>query len=983
MANTIMNAKSTKAKNPLNSYRSYNYIFTIASLSKTALSDPLSYRDNQDYFVIAKSGGKGSKGLKAPDDPSNAQLVTDFNQNSPGRFDFYINNVHIETIMGQNNKTSLSVATNIEFDIMEPYSMTGWIEALQVSAVAAGYAQYTTCPYLLKMEFVGYPDNEYLPETATVVPNATRYFVFGFTGIDMDVTEEGARYHCKCVPFNEKGFGDPSVLKSSIQIVGKNVGSILNNFAEALNQAAQSDARASKGADKATKCDEYQITIPKVDETGIVKDSTNEAWFNCQGINLLKDNAVYKFPDPIAQNTATTTVRYDPGDPSIFFAERSNIHECIVSIIRDSDYAKDLLKDFPKNVDPNTGMVDYFMVHLEVEDKGVVDDTETHKPFYIYRYVVIPYKMHYTRIPLAQNQTVDTSNLVTVVNREYDYLYTGANTDIQKFNLKFNTLFFQAIPPALGNKKDKPAAVSGTQPEGYIPSLLVSKPTEEIKESSLGVQPVKVYPDFTQIQPMGVPNSGQPSDDPFAALAKNLHQAILDNVDQCTADIDIIGDPFYLVTGGMGNYRPVINTDANSSSPVGTAGEGEAPYTTQDVMIIVTFRNPSDIDKETGEAIFDQVTAPYSGVFRVIQVTSEFKDGVFTQKLSTVRLPAQLLDTNVPIKPRAALVGSAEFSPDAPIPIPAEPVSTLRASPDSLFASITAGLPVAGLPGNLSQLITSAAGSLGGAVSSAAAGIVQWGQTAASAGISGVTPASLAGTTLASGLSSAGAIGSSAMSAVTGLGTSAAGVVSGVAAKVSALNGGTAAALGIDTSSLSGLSSNLQAKASQQLTDAINSIPSDVDVSLAVNNGLILNNIPKSALANIPSTQPILTAPLPEASLTDIKAILDRGGSLANIPGASSIPGVDKLLASSGINLPSGLGLDAASVAGKLSTAQAGLSSITGQIPSVESALNSISAAVPTGLPNVAGVSSSVVSKFGSASASAASPLSTIMKSVS
>jgi len=996
-----INAKSTSSKNPLNSYRSYTYIFTIASLSKTALTDPLSYRENQDYFVIAKSGGKGSRGIRAPDDAEKEKLVTDFNKNSPGRFDFYINNVHIETVMGQNAKTSLSVATNITFDIVEPYSMSGFIEALQVSAVAAGHTQYSNCPYLLKMEFVGYPDDLYLPETAEVVPHSTRYFVFGFTGLDITVSEEGAKYQCKAVPYNEKGFGNPSVMKNGVQITGNTVGEVLANFEKALNEAAQSDAKATRKSTDSTKCDEYRIITPMVDATGIVADSVNTVLADCKGIELLKDNAVYKFPEPDVQNTASNFVKYDPTKSVIMFAERANVHECIVSIVRDSDYVKNLLKDFVNKVDPDTGMVDYFMVHLEMEEKGVTDDTETHKPFYIYRYLVIPYKMHYSRIPNTTLETVDTSKLVTVVNRQYDYIYSGKNIDIKKFDLKFNTLFFQAIPPALGNKKEIPASVSGSSNELIASPALYSKPSEEVEKSKLGVSQVKVAPDFSQIIVNDVQNAGQMSSDPYAALAKNLHQAVLNNVDQCTADIEIIGDPYYLVTGSMGNYKPKINAD-------GSAGDGEAPYTTRDVMIIVTFRTPSDIDKETGLMIFDQVTAPYSGVFRVISVMSDFKDGEFTQKLSLVRLPAQLVDTT--IAPKAKVAAPFESTPlaiDAPTPRTPEPKNTIRAAGDSLLASITSGLPVAGLPGNLSQLVPSSIGGLAdnisslagnlsnsissavsaasNAVGSAAAGMVTWGATAASAGVPNITGETLASTTLASGLGSAADIGTSAMSAASRLGSGAGDLLSGVGSKVAGLTSGNASiagSLGIDTSSLSGLSADLQSKAAESIAAAIKTIPDGVNVNQAVGAGLILNNIPKSALANIPVTQPIAIAPIAETNLSDIKAILDRGGSLANLPGASSIPGVSSLLSSANITLPSGLGLDADSVAGKLSSAQAGLSSITGQIPSIESSIGSISSMVPSGLPNVSDIGSSVVNKFGSISAAASSPLSTLMKSV-
>jgi hypothetical protein len=224
------------------------------------------------------------------------------------------------------------------------------------------------------------------------------------------------------------------------------------------------------------------------------------------------------------------------------------------------------------------------------------------------------------------------------------------------------------------------------------------------------------------------------------------------------------------------------------------------------------------------------------------------------------------------------------------------------------------------------------------------------------------------------------------MSSVAGLGSSAAGLVSGVASKISGLTGADASiasSLGVNVSGLSGLSSNLTSSLTKEISDAVKTIPQNVDINLAASKGLILNDIPKTALKNIPATMPISIAPPAIPNLKDLKNILDRGGSLANIPGAANIPGVDKLLAASGnLTLPTGLGLDASSVAGQLSTVQAGLGSITGQIPSVEAGLNNITAMVPSGVPNVSSVASSVASTFGSVSASASSPLSTLIKSV-
>lgn len=62
-----------------------------------------------------------------------------------------------------------------------------------------------------------------------------------------------------------------------------------------------------------------------------------------------------------------------------------------------------------------------------------------------------------------------------------------------------------------------------------------------------------------------------------------MHQAILDNTDMIKCEVEIIGDPYYLVTGGIGNYRPVLLDG-------GITTDGEAPYQTHDVVVVLEFK---------------------------------------------------------------------------------------------------------------------------------------------------------------------------------------------------------------------------------------------------------------------------------------------------------------------------------------------------------------------------------------------------------
>jgi hypothetical protein len=70
-----------------------------------------------------------------------------------------------------------------------------------------------------------------------------------------------------------------------------------------------------------------------------------------------------------------------------------------------------------------------------------------------------------------------------------------------------------------------------------------------------------------------------------------------------------------------------------------------------------------------------------------------------------------------------------------------------------------------------------------------------------------------------------------------------------------------AAGFGINTSQISGLSSNLQSKLSPELSNIINSIPSNTDIGASIDQGIILDNMNLTKLGNLPATSPFSIAP--------------------------------------------------------------------------------------------------------------------------
>jgi hypothetical protein len=197
-------------------------------------------------------------------------------------------------------------------------------------------------------------------------------------------------------------------------------------------------------------------------------------------------------------------------------------------------------------------------------------------------------------------------------------------------------------------------------------------------------------------------------------MARGMHDAIVNSRgSMLDGEIQILGDPMYLVTGGMGNYRPKLNT---SNSTV--TENQEAAFTYGDVLIAINFRNPIDIRGLAAGGLMyfnDEERVPFSGIYRVLTVKSTFKDGKFIQFLTMIRMPGQLLDgreqTILPFEVTQSLVNRE----DQPTSSPTGSAGPEYRLPDSNPLSI--GYPSPGLPGQLSNF-TNATGGLGGSYDS-------------------------------------------------------------------------------------------------------------------------------------------------------------------------------------------------------------------------------------------------------------------------
>ncbi len=739
-----------ETENVLNRYRNVTYNITLAALTPDNLKVPDSYRSKKLKYVIASSKGKGSGAISADIvarkiditeervtreggriltreqvvvganiDTSAKETVEEFNKLSPGKFDLFIDGLEVETLLTPNQQTGPAIATKIKFEVFEPMSANGFIEALHVSALAAGWTGYINACYVIRLDFLGYPDDDKDPTSEAQIINATRFFPLKLTGTEMEITETGTRYRVSAVPFNEAGFANPNKLYSDTSFSGNTVREVLESLFEGINKSTVERAAKEKTPEAAKIVDRYEIYFPELPKSGeSLKLETVDTEISKASINdLLRSNTVYKFPpienDPtaapisagenardalLARQSAERAAeenrkRYNPSKNQIQFSKDSNIHEVIESVIRDSAYFKKVLTDV-EAAKKGDGMIDYFQIMLNTVP-GPMDTTFNRQTF-IYQYVICPYKVHYTKLPGQANTNFKADNMKKFVKRIYNYLYTGKNLDVLSFRLNFNNLFFQAANPKLGNN-DAPgtarAAGASNDPE-------VKAPTDGAKDAA---KDVNDRPPTLPSEEAGATNGrGQPiQQNPYYQIAYTAHKAILESVNMLTGEIEIIGDPFYLATGGMGNYLPTLKDIAITQT-------GEANFNNGPVVVRINFRNPIDIDEETGLATFSKTAVPFSGVYQVLKCQSTLRDGNFKQKMNIMRYNGQINDNNK-LEETRAQQNIQDPKPGEQQIVDQAPATVARAGvkPNDINLAkwLDRGIPSVGLPGQFANLL--------------------------------------------------------------------------------------------------------------------------------------------------------------------------------------------------------------------------------------------------------------------------------------
>ena len=654
--------------NALGAYATYDYVLGIGVLTHFDINNPdTTYRAGKRVPLIAKSANA---------DPSN-RIATPY-----GKFDFFIDNLVLNSTIG-NEKGQNTNVTTLSFDIIEPYSMGLFLIAIQTAAQQAGWDNYRECPFLLTIDFRGNKENGIMEK----VKGASRQIPFQFASYNMTLNQTGAKYICSCNAHNAPALASKtSELKSDTSIKGATVQEVLQTGPKSLqavvnqrlqqykkdkiinvpdevlilfpNEVASESAPQNNTAQTETKSTATTTTKTApadiMKKLGVAYSDVNKTLIQPDGqcnaigrssmgydINrkgdapVSNDNAVYN-PKTKVYTRGDNTSPINVG--TFKFSQNTDIPTAINQVLMASNYCNLALD--ASNL-TKTGMRKWWRIDTQIyvmESKANMKQTGKSPRLIVYR--VIPYETHASRLASANVKAPGFDELKKQAVKHYNYLYTGKNTEVLKFDIEFKASI-DALMTADSLKRsqdivteaqrgDAAAAEGDKQPlgKGNAPSKMPGATSSSVSWTALST---------------GSDKRGGGPDDYASRAAKVFHDAITYGSDMITLNMDIIGDPYWIAQSGQGNYTAKQETSNLNK-------DGSVNWQSGEVDIIVNFRTPIDINQSTGLYNFggQSKSAPvigFSGLYYVNTIVSNFRGGKFTQTLNGARRPQQELPT--------------------------------------------------------------------------------------------------------------------------------------------------------------------------------------------------------------------------------------------------------------------------------------------------------------------------------------------------
>ena len=352
--------------------------------------------------------------------------------------------------------------------------------------------------------------------------------------------------------------------------------------------------------------------------------------------------------DPLTKTWLRGKLIPDATTGTFKFSQSVDIPTVINQIILSSSYADKALAPNAADAD---GMVSWWRIDTQVfylDSEENIKKVGTAPKIYVYR--VVPFRVHLSKVAGPNIKMPGFERLKARAVKRYDYIFTGKNTEVLKFNIDFSVGFANVLAGDSVRRSTDVArqAETGNADDGKKPDRDTS-PEGDQPGTTPGNMPTNQ--NFSGTETSGDGKGGGGQETPTQRIAKSFHDAITNPYDMTILDLDIMGDPYWIAQSGLGNYnaKPVEGVKDLHK-------DGSVSWQTSEVDVIINFRSPIDINQTTGMYDFkspnhqDMTTLKsagpaigFTGLYCVNLVSNNFRNGVFTQTLKGFRRNGQEL----------------------------------------------------------------------------------------------------------------------------------------------------------------------------------------------------------------------------------------------------------------------------------------------------------------------------------------------------
>lgn len=674
--------RQTPLPNPLSDYESYTYGLSLHLLSQTQYNN-LIQNPETSYIpqnVLVASAGKNSNNFKR--DPN-------------FREDFYFDDFQMKTVVNITTRNRNSNLIECSFTIIEPVGFT-FINRLVAACQGIGSANYLKQPYLLQIDFYGYKDGVI---AGTPIPNMSKYIPIALVSMKTRVSTKGTEYKIDAVPYNHQAFSQVHVVSpANFKIKAVTVadmfgtGRVTNAYIEAYAAARREQEKIDRANAVAAVSPEESAELRQYVKTasgtsGIFQvsgfcDALNSYFESLKDVNkkilVTNEYKVEFFPEigdsklfpptstpndvnnaaaggsttaaaktaaRAAGGLAVGTVEWKSGTFNIPMGMQ--IDKLIDYTVRNSDYIRKQLlvpesaatgTPFPALNTKDGNPLKWYKIVPKIKIKQY--DLSRQQYAYQITFCVKPWTVN-TKYPYAVQGR--TPGYV----KQYDWMYTGRNTEVIDLQIDFDMLYYQqltAFPNAkaegsTGGPIQKP---SPTNPD--TPQVPLSPSPADVLQPLATVFVANDY--RTQTLPGAAAAFGTGSGD----LQRDLTSS--SRGDMINIQLKIIGDPQLIKQDDL-FYAQNISPPTSQLTP-----NNSLYYDGGELYVNIIFQSPVDYDESTGLAIPNLGNYTYNlfnGIYKIITVDNNFRQGKFEQTLDLIRLPVNAQDINQLINARARI----------------------------------------------------------------------------------------------------------------------------------------------------------------------------------------------------------------------------------------------------------------------------------------------------------------------------------------